>query len=165
MQSSADDQKRRQFRRCAAHLRHHAAQGRTGEPANGLPSSPTPPACTAGQTDGAGHAVIVGAVCSERTRAKRWACFAICGNNSPMRMPVTEVAIGEKGPRNSSGAAGLGSQVSRWAGPPHSHKNSTERAEPFAVEPAARRRKKIGQRQTQRRNWRQLQHACARVRP
>src|SRR5512146_813176 len=48
------------------------------------------------------------------------ACLASRGSNSQMRMPSTLVAIGlSRGPQYSLPASGLGSKVSRCAGPPH----------------------------------------------
>src|SRR5205823_174856 len=41
-------------------------------------------------------------------------------------MPGTAVWIGRNGPRYSIGAAGLGSKVSNWLGPPHIQKRMTE---------------------------------------
>src|SRR5215472_2098619 len=55
----------------------------------------------------------------DRMSANRLVSFAIRLCNSLIRMPGTAVAIGLYGPRISSGAFGLRSQVSRWLGPPH----------------------------------------------
>src|SRR5262249_16920191 len=41
-------------------------------------------------------------------------------------MPGTLVAMAPSGPRNSAAAAGLGSQVSMWPGPPLSQKRMTQ---------------------------------------
>ncbi len=59
VQSAADNQKRRQFRCGAAHSRHHAAQGRAGRAGQGFAVQSHAAGRTAGQADGAGHAVIV----------------------------------------------------------------------------------------------------------
>src|SRR3954467_3344377 len=40
------------------------------------------------------------------------------GSGSAIRTPGTDVAIVENGPRTSGDASGLGSNVSRWLGPP-----------------------------------------------
>src|SRR5438445_11184405 len=42
------------------------------------------------------------------------------GSGSEMRTPGTEVATVENGPRTSGDASSLGSNVSRWLGPPSS---------------------------------------------
>ena len=55
----------------------------------------------------------------DRTIASRCACWASSGKCSLIEIPGTLVAIGRNGPRISSGASGLGSQVSSWLGPPH----------------------------------------------
>jgi len=48
-----------------------------------------------------------------------------------MRMPGTLPSTARKSPRISNGASGLGSQVSRWLGPPASQMSTAESAVPL----------------------------------
>ena len=54
---------------------------------------------------------------------------ASLGTSSVKYAPGVRVAIVANGPRYSAGALGLGSNRSSWDGPPHSHTNSTARAQ------------------------------------
>src|SRR4051812_25904436 len=58
------------------------------------------------------------------------------GRNSLMMIPGTAVLMWPNSPRYSSGASGLGSQVSCWAGPPRIQRMMTELAR-FGLAPAA----------------------------
>jgi hypothetical protein len=74
----------------------------------------------------------------ERTRANRSERAAVFGNSSVTRTPVVRVGMVANGPRTSAGALGLGSNVSRWLGAPHSHSTMTDRARAFGAAVAAR---------------------------
>src|SRR5262245_4105112 len=54
----------------------------------------------------------------ERMRAHLSMCVAIIGSNSLIRTPGTLVGMAPYGPRMLTGAPGLGSNVSKWLGPP-----------------------------------------------
>src|SRR5262245_47894973 len=63
-----------------------------------------------------------------RTSEKRLLRAASFGSNSVNRTPGIRVAMVAKGPRYSTGAFGLGSNRSRWLGPPPSQTSKTDRA-------------------------------------
>ena len=165
VQLAADDHERRQLRR-----RSRATRATTlpvaGRGAAGLRLAvrgPTPPAALPVRPMVPATPWSLEPVCSERRMAKRSASSAICGNSSQMRTPGTRVAMVPNGPRNSSGASGLGSQVSSWAGPPQSQSSSTERAVP----PRRRRRlgpqpQQVGQRQAEHGTGADLEDGAAR---
>src|SRR3954452_3083011 len=72
----------------------------------------------------------------DRIRANLLVSFAIRVCSSLIRMPGTAMAIGLYGPRISSGAPGLRSQVSRWLGPPHRRMKMHDfSAAPFGASP------------------------------
>src|SRR6516162_3914183 len=56
---------------------------------------------------------------------------ASLGKSSVKRTPGVRVAIVASGPRYSAGALGLGSNRSRWLGPPPSQTRRIDRARPF----------------------------------
>src|SRR5262245_42459418 len=70
-------------------------------------------------------------------RAKRLQRAARLGKCSTQRMPGTEVGIVPNSPRISAGAPGLGSNVSRWLGPPTWYNRIQERAVDFRPAPRA----------------------------
>ena len=63
-----------------------------------------------------------------RTTENRSLLAANRGKSSVNCMPVVRVEIAANGPRNSAGALGLGSNKSKWLGPPTSQINITDRA-------------------------------------
>src|SRR5262245_35306853 len=63
-----------------------------------------------------------------RTSEKRSLRAASFGNSSVKRTPGRRVGMVAKGPRNSTGAFGLGSNRSRWLGPPPSQTSRMDRA-------------------------------------
>src|SRR5437870_1552133 len=76
-----------------------------------------------------------------RISEKRSLCAANLGTSSVKRAPETRVAIVENGPRYSTGAEGLGSNRSRWLGPPPNQISKMDLAgdAPSAGLPAAHR--------------------------
>src|SRR5258708_38367190 len=64
----------------------------------------------------------------ERIHEKRSLRAANRGTSSVNGAPGTLLSIVEKGPRNSTGALGLGSNKSRWLGPPPSHTSKIDLA-------------------------------------
>src|SRR5207248_9815063 len=88
------------------------------EPARGFPLRPTPPRILHVSPTVPATPWSFELVWRERTTATRSAIRATCGNNSATRTPGTFVGIDANGPRNSDGASGFGSQVSRCEGPP-----------------------------------------------
>src|SRR6185369_3131796 len=71
------------------------------------------PACI-----GAGKWSMLAWQSTDRTSARRSRMVAWSGKYSEMRTPGTLVHVEPNGPRTSLGAAGFGSHVSSWLGPP-----------------------------------------------
>src|SRR4051794_20140560 len=63
---------------------------------------------------------------AERTTAQRFMRAASMGSSSQKCTPLTLVLMAPYGPRMVSGVSGLGSNVSRWLGPPSSQSRMTE---------------------------------------
>src|SRR5439155_19891662 len=71
-----------------------------------------------------------------RTRQSLSICWPVRGRCSDTWMPETFVSLAANLPRISRGASGLGSQVSRWLGPPASQIRIAESAVPVVCPPS-----------------------------
>src|SRR5262245_11704917 len=77
-------------------------------------------------------------------RPMRLASLARRGKYSTNRTPGTEVGLVANSPRISAGASGLGSNVSRWLGPPTWYKKMQEQAVALRVAPRASASNSLG---------------------